>query len=359
MRPVPLANRATRQPGIRSPETDGPGRLSGSGGRMISVNQRAAKIVEQMVASAEELGVSVAILPCGARVVDLGVNAAGGLLAGKYAAAASLGGMGEVTFLPLYFGDASANPEARFWLPGVGVTVDRPEIGCMSSQYAGWAIRRGNFFAIGSGPARALAAVEPLFDQLDYRDSADVAVIILEGRDLPGDEVAEHVARKCRLDPTRVTMLVAPTACLAGSIQLSARVVATGMHKMLKLGFDVRRILHGYGTCPIAPVVPDEDLASAHSNDCVLYGGQAYYTVRADDAEIESLIGRIPSSASPDYGTPSHQLFRRYGDFYSVDPLLFCPSQVTINNLASGRTFRAGRPNPQVLRESLLGESAE
>jgi len=325
---------------------------------MISVNQQAAEIADQMVARAEQLGIFVTNLSCGARVVDLGVKASGGLLAGKYAAEASLGGMGEVTFLPLDFWGSSTDSEPGFWLPGVRVVVDQTEIGCMSSQYAGWAIRRGNFFAIGSGPARALARVEPLFKQLDYKDSADVAVIVLEGHELPGDEVAEYIARKCRLDPGKVTILIAPAACLAGSVQLVARVVATGMHKMLKLGFDVRKVLHGFGTCPIPPVVPDEDLASALANDCVLYGGRVCYTVRADDAEIEALIRRIPSSASPDYGTPCYQLFQRYGNFYNVDPLLFCPSQVTINNLTSGRTFRAGQPNPQVLRTSLLGESA-
>lgn len=313
---------------------------------MISVNRQAATIVEQMVAQAQRLGIAVITLSCGARVIDLGLKAVGGLLAGKCTAEASLGGMGQVTFVPLEFGD-------NFWLPGVSIAVDQPEIGCMASQYAGWGIRRGDFFAIGSGPARALAATEPVFQQLDYRDNADVAVIILEGRELPNDEIAEYIARKCHVQPARLTMLVAPAACLAGSVQLSARVVATGMHKMVKLGFDVRKVLHGYGTCPIAPVVPDEDLASALANDCVLYGGRVHYTVRADDAELEALIARIPSTASPDYGTPCYELFKRYGDFYSIDPLLFCPSQVSITNLASGRTFRAGRPNPDVLRASL------
>lgn len=318
---------------------------------MISVNRQAATIVEQMVAQALRLGIAVTTLSCGARVIDLGLKTPGGLLAGKCTAEVSLGGMGQVTFVPLEFGD-------NFWLPGVSIAVDQPEIGCMASQYAGWGIRRGDFFAIGSGPARALAATEPVFQQLDYRDNADVAVIILEGRELPNDEVAEYIARKCRVSPARLTMLVAPAACLAGSVQLSARVVATGMHKMVKLGFDVRKVLHGYGACPIAPVVPDEDLASALANDCVLYGGRVHYTVRADDAELEALIERIPSTASPDYGTPCYALFQRYGDFYSIDPLLFCPSQVSITNLTSGRTFRAGRPNPEVLRASLLRENA-
>lgn len=318
---------------------------------MISINQQATQIVEEMIAHAEQLGIAVTYLPCGARIVDLGLNVPGGLLAGKYAAEASLGGLGRVSFLPLDFGD--------FWLPGVSIVVDQPEIGCMASQYAGWGIQRGDFFAIGSGPARAQAAIEPLFKQklIDYTDHAEAVVVVLEGHSMPSDEVAEFIARKCRLAPSKVTMLMAPTACLAGSIQISARVVATGMHKMFKLGFDVRKVLHGYGTCPIAPVVPDEDLASAHVNDCVLYGGRVHYTMRADDDELQALIERIPSSASPDYGRPCHELFMRYGNFYNIDPLLFCPSQVTINNLNSGRTFRAGRPNPQVLRASLLGES--
>lgn len=323
---------------------------------MVSVNRQAAIIVEQMIAHAQRLGIAVATLPCGTRVVDLGLKAPGGLLAGKCTAEASLGGMGQVAFLPLDFGDGAQSAGSGFWLPGVSVVVDQPEIGCMASQYAGWGIRRGDFFAIGSGPARALAATEPVFQQLDYRDNADVAVIILEGRELPGEEVAEYIARKCRVEPARVTILAAPAACLAGLVQLSARVVATGMHKMLKLGFDVRKVLHGYGVCPIAPVVPDEDLASALANDCVLYGGRVHYTVRADDAEIEALIERIPSSASPNYGTPCYELFQRYGSFYNIDPLLFCPSQVSINNLTSGRTFRAGQPNPEVLRMSLLRE---
>jgi methenyltetrahydromethanopterin cyclohydrolase len=320
---------------------------------MISANRQAVTIVEEMIAQAEQLGIVVTRLACGAQVVDLGLNAPGSLLAGKYAAEASLGGMGRVSFLPLDFGD--------FWLPGVSIEVDQAEIGCMASQYAGWGIRRGDFFAIGSGPARAQAAVEPLFKEklIDYVDQAEAVVLVLEGHTLPNDDVGTYIARKCHLPADKVTLLMAPAASLAGSIQLCARVVATGMHKMLKLGFDVRQVLHGFGTCPVAPVVPDEDLASARLNDCVLYGGRVHYTARADDDELKALIERIPSSASPDYGTPCHDLFVRYGNFYNVDPLLFCPSEVSINNLNSGRTFRAGRPNPQVLRTSLLGESAK
>lgn len=316
---------------------------------MISINRQAHKIVEQMLEQAETLGIGVSYLPSGARVIDIGLQAPGGLFAGLYTANVSLGGMGQARFQLLDYGP--------FSLPGVCVTVDQTEIGCLAAQYAGWGIQRGEFFAIGSGPARALSRGEPVFKLLNYSDSAEVAVIILEGQKMPGDEVAEYLARKCHVSPKGVTMIMAPAACLGGAVQLVGRVVATGLHKMYKLGFDVKKVLHGFGTAPIPPIAPEEDRASALANDCVLYGGRVTYTVRCEDAELEALIERIPSTASPSYGTPFYELYQNFGSFYNVDPLIFCPSQVTMNNLTSGRVFRAGQPHLGVLRASILGES--
>jgi methenyltetrahydromethanopterin cyclohydrolase len=223
----------------------------------------------------------------------------------------------------------------------------------MASQYAGWAIKRDKFFAMGSGPARARYAGEELFAKLDYRDEADVAVLLLEGRKLPGVEVAIYIAEKCRVRPERLYLLIAPTASIVGSVQIAARVVETGLHKMVELGFDVRQVIAGYGTCPLAPVAGDDLKAIGRTNDGVLYGGQVYYLVRANDEELEELVPRIPSAASRDYGTPFYELFQRYGDFYQIDPLLFSPAEVWVNNLNSGRSFHAGGVNVGVLRTSL------
>jgi len=308
---------------------------------VVSVNKLAAGIVERMASEAEALDVNVLTLPGGASVIDCGVKVPGSLQAGKYLAEICMGGLGAVDFLPLTVGD--------LWLPGVGVTVSQPAIGCMGSQYAGWAIKREKFFAMGSGPARALAVVEELYQKLEYRDTGDVAVIVLEGRKLPGDDVAEYIARKCGVSPDNLTMLIAPTGSLAGTVQISARVVETGLHKMETLGFDVRKVLSGYGTCPVAPVIKDDLQAIGWTNDCVLYGGQVFYSVQAEDAELAALIGQIPSASSRDFGTPFYDLFKRYGDFYQIDPLLFSPAQVTINNVTSGRTYHAGRADLRFL----------
>jgi methenyltetrahydromethanopterin cyclohydrolase len=72
-------------------------------------------------------------------------------------------------------------------------------------------------------------------------------------------------------------------------------------------------------------------------------------------AELAALVERLPSSASPDYGTPFADIFARYdNDFYKIDPMLFSPASVWLTNVVSGRTFRAGAINPDVLRASLV-----
>jgi methenyltetrahydromethanopterin cyclohydrolase len=208
---------------------------------------------------------------------------------------------------------------------------------------------------MGSGPLRAHARVETeLFDKLGYEEQADHGVLVLEGRTFPTDAVAEWVAEKARLEPGRLTFVIAPTASLAGGVQIAARILETGLHKMETLGFDVRRIVSGYGSAPIPPVAKNDLKAIGRTNDCILYGGQARYTVRAGDDELAELASRVPATASRDYGTPFYEIFQRYeGDFYKIDPLLFSPAEVWLTSTETGRTFHAGHLNPEILEASL------
>ncbi len=323
--------------------------MSNEGGAEISVNRMGLEIVRRMIAAANALGLGVTRLPNGTTLVDAGVRAPGSLEAGRLFAEVCLGGLGQVSFCQLDFGG--------LWFPGVSVSVSDPPVACLASQYAGWAIKDGELFAMGSGPARALYRGEALFEErLEYRDQADVAVLALESRKLPPEDVADKVAERCGVSPENLYLVVAPTASLAGSVQVAARVVETGMHKMVELDFDVSTVRSGFGTCPVAPVASDDLQAIGRTNDAVLYGGRAWYTVQAEDAYIGAVIERFPSSASPDYGVPFYDLFQRYdGDFYAIDSLLFSPAEVCVNSLISGRTFCAGRVNEGVLRDVLLG----
>ncbi len=320
---------------------------------MISLNELSAGIVGRLAAQAGPLEVAVSRLDNGAEVIDAGVDVPGSLEAGRLFAEVCMGGLGAVRLCGLQL-DGLA-------LPGVEVTVSRPALGCMAAQCAGWAINvpasgeAKKYFAMGSGPARALYRGEPLFEHIDYADPGAVAVLTLEARRLPTAEVAAWVAGKCGVKAEAVHLLVAPTASLAGSVQIAARVVETGLHKMHEVGFDIATVRSGFGACPLAPVAADDLTAIGRTNDAVLYGGRAWYTVQTDDGALEDVIERLPSSASRDYGVSFGELFKRYdGDFYKIDPLLFSPAEVTITNMTSGRTFRAGGVDAAMVAETLL-----
>jgi methenyltetrahydromethanopterin cyclohydrolase len=272
----------------------------------------------------------------------------GGLGAGLALAEICMGGLGRVSYGPVMIdGDTWA---------GVQVWTDHPAVSCMASQYAGWAIQVDKYFAMGSGPLRAHARVEKeLFAKLGYTEHATRGVLVLETRNPPTDAVAAWVAQKAGLEPSQLTLVAAPTASIAGGVQIIARILETGLHKMDALGFDVKKVVSGIGTAPLPPVATNDLRAIGRTNDCILYGGQARYTVDADDAELTALVPKIPASASKDYGTPFTEIFKRYdGDFYKIDPLLFSPAEVWLTSAQSGKTYHAGRVNPAVLRASLL-----
>jgi methenyltetrahydromethanopterin cyclohydrolase len=314
----------------------------------LRMNERAWVMADACVDRADELRIAVQTLPGGARVIDAGVSEAGGLAAGLALAQMCMGGLGHVAYVPVIIGGET-------W-QGVQVWTDHPAECCMASQYAGWAINPEGYFAMGSGPLRAKARVEKeLFAKLGYAEDVARGVLVLETRTLPADEVAAWVARKAGVSQSGITFVVAPTASLAGGVQIVARSIETGLHKMDTLGFDVRRVVNAFGTAPLPPVAKNDLRAIGRTNDCVLYGGQARYTIRAEDDELANLAERLPASASSDYGSPFYDIFKRYhNDFYKIDPMLFSPAEVWLTSAASGRTFHAGRLNPDVLRASLL-----
>ena len=314
----------------------------------LGLNRRAARLADALAADAALLGVAVTEVG-GARVLDCGVLAPGGLEAGRRLAEICLAGLATVSFTSVDLGG--------LWLPAVEVATDHPVSACMASQYAGWAIDPPGYFAMGSGPARSMARVErELYERIGYAEAGDTAVLVLEGRALPDERVVELVADKCRVAPEGLWLLIAPTASIAGCVQVAARSVETGLHKMLELGFDVRSVRSGAGLCPLAPVARNDLRAIGWTNDCILYGTRAYFAVHAGDAEVAAMVERLPASTSPDHGTPFYEIFKRAGNqFYKIDRMLFSPAEVVVNNLASGRVFRAGRLDPELLRRSFSG----
>lgn len=312
---------------------------------MRSLNELAHVLCEDLVEEAEQLRVSVTHAASGVRLIDAGIAASGGLEAGRRLAEICLAGLGHVSYVPSQIADT----------PGLAVQVvtDHPLAACMASQYAGWQIAAGKYFAMGSGPMRALARKEPLLAKLGYQESAQVAVGVLETRKFPPDELCQKLAAECGVSPDKLTLLAAPTASLAGTVQVVARSVETALHKLVELGFDLSRVESGFGTAPLPPASADDLVAIGRTNDAILYGGEVTLYVRGEDASLEQVGPKVPSGASPDHGQPFATIFERAGrDFYKIDPHLFSPARITLSNLDTGRTFVFGRTLPRVIHES-------
>jgi methenyltetrahydromethanopterin cyclohydrolase len=311
----------------------------------LSMNERAAAHVDALVADAEALGIEVRTLESGARLVDCGAQARGGLQAGVGFAAVCMGGLGRIDPVPVAVGP-------RTW-PGVGVSVDQPAATCLAAQYAGWKLEHDDFFAMASGPGRALARAEELFEELAWQERAERAVLCLETRQDPPAAIVDKVAQRCGVSASAVTFLIAPTASVCGSVQISARVVETALHKLHELGVDPHRVRHGWGCCPIAPVAADDPAAIGRTNDAMLYGGTVHLWIEAGDDETADLARRLPSAASEAFGTPFGELLAAVDwNFYDIDPMLFSPAEVTLTSTESGRAHHGGGLAPEVLHRS-------
>ncbi len=315
----------------------------------ISINRLATSLLEDLVARADELRLGVSRQDNGVRIVDAGITVAGGIEAGRRIAEICLGGLGRVNLTPA---GTFTN-----WPWELSVSTAQPVLACLGSQYAGWSLAhgegKGGFFALGSGPGRALAGKEELFAELGYKDAADSTCLVLETDKIPPLALLDKIADQCGVAPENLTLILTPTSSLAGSVQVVARVLEVALHKAHFLGFELKHIVDGMGTAPVCPPSPDFLTAMGRTNDAILFGGRVQLFVSGAEAAAEDLARRLPSSASADYGQPFAGIFKAAAyDFYKIDPLLFAPAQVIVTCLDSGRSFRAGQLDGELLTRS-------
>ena len=314
-----------------------------------SINALSAPLVERLVADAGALRLAVSPAPGGARMIDAGSAARGSIEAGRRIAEICLGGLGTVTIAP-------TGPVAS-WPYTVTVHTADPVLACLGSQYAGWSLADetggSGFFALGSGPGRAVAAVEDLYGELGYRDTATKTVLVLESAGGPPESVVAKVAEAAGVAPEDLTFIFAPTQSLAGATQVVSRVLEVALHKAHTVGFDLHAIIDGIGSAPLSPPHPDFIKAMGRTNDAIIYGGRVQLFVDADEADARQLAEQLPSTGSADHGSPFAEIFSRVnGDFYKIDGALFSPAEAIVTSVRTGATFRGGRLEPSLVDAS-------
>lgn len=310
-----------------------------------SLNDLAWDLVHQLLPQQDELRIELCADAGPGIVLDFGVETAGSLAAGLALAEVCTSGLASFSIVP--------GTLAGCGWPVLSVQTDNAIEACLFSQYAGWKLATENYFAMASGPMRASAGQEDLFHRLEYQEAGFGVVGVLESDKVPTEDVVRHIAQTCGVSPEHVALLVAPTASVAGNLQVVGRSVETAMHKLYQLGFDVTRVESACGWAPLSPVAADDLTAIGRSNDAILYGGRVTLWVNGDDESIQRLGPQVPACGSPSYGQTFLRLFEEAGrDFYKMDPLLFSPGEVVFQNVETGRVHQFGKVDENLLRAS-------
>jgi methenyltetrahydromethanopterin cyclohydrolase len=313
---------------------------------MISINKLAYAHVEELLGSPDYYGVTVEKLPCGATVIDTGLGTPGGYEAGLMTTRIAMGGAGTASLGYADYGGLK--------LPTVVVSTDHPAIALFGAQLAGWKVKGEGYTADGSGPARALAQrPKAVFKKIEYKDDADVAVLLLETETKPPDSAALYIAEKCGVDPGDVYLVLTSTTSVAGMVQISGRIVETGLFRLDVLGLDLNKVRHGVGYAPVMPVHADMGVAMGRAEDALTYGGVTNYVVDEDEAVLKEMAENAPSSNCKDYGKTSYEIYKAANfDFTLIDPALFAPAVVTLTSSKTGASFTCGEINNEILRQS-------
>ena len=139
-----------------------------------SVNKLSQPLVQELLDNADKLRLGVQTLANGSVIIDAGIEADGGLEAGRIITEICLGGMGTVGI--------THSPYTENWPTTINVHSSNPVLACLGSQYAGWSLSHDKYYALGSGPARAMATktkdgeqepVEELYKELGYQDDGE------------------------------------------------------------------------------------------------------------------------------------------------------------------------------------------
>ncbi len=220
--------------------------------------------------------------------------------------------------------------------------TEKPSIATLACQMAGWRIKIGGKTAMGSGPARILAKQpKEIYEFLNYSEDSKVAALALETNVAPTEETAKLILEKTGADDVIVAAFRGDSEI--GLINVIARVVEMGFFALEQLKFDVGKITYGWGTAPLPEL--NEDVMFT-SNDALIYGGVVKLKTKKWE---DGLAEKVVSHASPTFGKPFKQLFKEAGDFYKMDPKIFAPAEITVEDTTSGKTYHAGGIKKEIL----------
>ena len=188
----------------------------------LSVSNLAKKLVDELIDNSKELNVLIKKGPLNCTIIDAGIETKGSKEAGKLIAEICMGGLGLINL--------EKTNTFPHWPLETKVKSKHPVISCLASQYAGWNLSHGKFYALASGPGRAIARREDLFNDLKYEDHFEFIYLVMEVDKTPPKEILEKISNDCKAKTENIILILTPTQSISGVIQVVSRVSEVGLH---------------------------------------------------------------------------------------------------------------------------------
>jgi len=291
---------------------------------MMNINKLAFKSIYPLLEDPEVYRVGV--IEDRTTIIDCGVEHKGSILSGKYYSEASMGGLGEVGF------------DIKEGVSFLKVEVELPWIATLCSQLSGIVSKN----MLISGPGRALIQDDSICKKLCFSEKSEVGVFTVETSYFPKKTFLRELAKRCSLYPEGLYMLISRPSSITGTIQILARVVEAVMYRLYTLNFNVKEVISALGEVPMPAVLNDDEMALCISNSSIIYGGSVHLWVDSDDDDVNRVLKDLHPSSSKQYGKSFYEIFQESKDICKIDPSIFSPSKIRIDNIKTGSSFEIG-----------------
>jgi methenyltetrahydromethanopterin cyclohydrolase len=300
-----------------------------------------------LIERAWEYGLVVQTLPCGATLIDAGVDVLGSFEAGRILIEICHGGLANTSL--------GLTDIGGFLLPQVTVESFHPTISTYGLQ-ASYPLSADEPEVRLSGPIRLYLDGEVAMEN-------PAAIAVIESDHLLDDEVALALAARSNLPPQSLTLIVVPGCSVVGAVQIAGRVnesVIFTLEESLKV--DSRKVVQMIGQAPVCPVsrIGSPEEKRPYPDDFIHYAGEVVFTLLASpEDDLERLAHLLSFASTSIYGSLFHDVLAAAdGIFEAIPDLIHInkPAQVTIEDLSTGRAAHAGAKDVALLT-ALLGEA--
>ncbi len=308
-----------------------------------AIQARCSRILNDLNDNACAYGIEVSSMPCGAKLMDAGINAIGSYQAGALVTELCQGGLASASIRPQNLG--------KLLLPHIFVETYIPRCANLVLQSA-----RPFEGEMISGPIK-------MFLENDVPDPAECSAAltaVLQCDKFPSDEWTVSLAKAAGCEPAQLTLVAVPQGSAAGSTQIAGRMNENMLFTMENsLGYDSSMVRHILGYCPIGPYGPaPEGKHLLLPDDYLHYASGACLTIDAPEGlDIQKLADDLAFNSLSIYGKLFYELLEQAGwDFFKIPDVMHINklAEVTICDIRSGKTAVAGCKDTEILTNQLV-----